>query len=125
MKISEFIEGRSLTFLARFSGHKVLTMGSMNFVERELHRIEPDVLLAGVNLSQNGLYKYTERLLKVTNYPKIIIPAHWDNFRIPYGFSQESAVEKKINPFIKEAKEFSPDSKVIIPVHLETITLKN
>lgn len=124
MKVIDFIEGRSLMFLARFEGHEVLTMGSMNFVERELHRIKPDVLLAGVNLSQNGLYNYTERLINVTNKPKIIIPTHWDNFRLPYGFSQEKGVEIKLKPFIKEVKKLAPDSKVLIPVHLGTITLK-
>lgn len=83
LKVSEFIEGGSLMFLARFANHDVLTMGSMNFVERELQGIETDILLAGVNRSQFGLYMYNERLLKVTNNPKIIIPTHWDNFRVP------------------------------------------
>ncbi|MBT8236894.1 MAG: MBL fold metallo-hydrolase, partial [Bacteroidia bacterium] len=73
LKVSEFIEGGSLMFLARFDRHEVLTMGSMNFVERELVGLQPDILLAGVNRSQLGLYKYNERLLAVTNNPKWII----------------------------------------------------
>ena len=68
-------------FLARFKDHDILTMGSMNFIERELFGITPDILLAGVNQSQLGLYNYNERLLNVTGYPKTIIPTHWDNFR--------------------------------------------
>ncbi len=36
LRINQFIEGGSLTFLARFDHHNVLTMGSMNFIEREL-----------------------------------------------------------------------------------------
>ena len=123
LRVIDFIEGGSLMFLARFQSHTVMTMGSMNFVERELHRISPDVLLAGVALSQRGLYKYTERLLNVTNKPSVIIPTHWDNFRLPYGFSQQSQVEAKILPFVSEVKLISPDSQVLIPVHLETITL--
>jgi len=74
LKVSDFIEGGSLMFLARFANHDVLTMGSMNFVERELVGIKPDIVLAGVNRSQLGLYKYNERLLSVTNYPKVVIP---------------------------------------------------
>ena len=124
MKISEFIEGGSLQFLARFDSHTVMTAGSMNYVEREIQGIHPDILVPGVNMSQRGLYKYTERLLKATGNPKIVIPTHWDNFRLPYGFSQESAVENKLKPFVEEVKEFSPESRVIIPVHLETITIK-
>lgn len=35
-------------FLARFDSHSVLTMGSMNFIERELEGLTPDILLAGI-----------------------------------------------------------------------------
>jgi L-ascorbate metabolism protein UlaG (beta-lactamase superfamily) len=123
LKVSEFIEGGSLMFLARFANHRVMTMGSMNFVERELQGIETDILLAGVNQSQLGLYKYNERLLEVTNYPKIIIPTHWDNFRLPYRFSQKENAEKKLFPFRDDVKRLSPYTKVIIPEHLGTITI--
>ena len=123
LKVSEFVEGGSLMFLARFAKHQILTMASMNFVERELVGQKPDILLAGVNRSQLGLYKYNERLLAVTNYPKIIIPTHWDNFRLPYGFSQQSGVDQKLIPFQEEVKRLSPHSKVIIPEHLGTITI--
>lgn len=123
LKISEFVEGGSLMFLARFAKHNILTMASMNFVERELVGQTPDILLAGVNRSQLGLYKYNERLLAVTNYPKIIIPTHWDNFRLPYGFSQQSGVEQKLIPFQEDIKRLSPNTKVIIPEHLGTIAI--
>ncbi len=124
LKVSDFIEGGSLMFLARFENHEVMTMGSMNFVERELMGIKPDVLLAGVNQSQLGLYKYNERLLKVTGNPPVIIPAHWDNFRLPYGFSQQRAVDVKLKPFVADVKRLSPQTRVIIPKHLGTITLE-
>ena len=123
LRVSEFIEGGSLMFLARFANHEILTMGSMNFVERELLGLRPDILLAGVNRSQLGLYKYNERLLAITNYPKVVIPTHWDNFRLPYGFSQRSGVEDKLIPFQKDVKKLSPQTKVIIPKHLEIIVI--
>jgi len=124
LRIKDFIEGNSLMFFLRFEKHKVLTAGSMNFIEREVQGLQPDIILPGVNFSRLEIYKYTERLMKATNFPKIVIPAHWDNFRVPYGYSQERALEKKIKPFIEEVKVASPDSKVIIPVHLETITIE-
>lgn len=124
LKVSDFIEGGSLMFLARFTNHNVLTMGSMNFIERELFGLKPDILLAGVNRSQLGLYKYNERLLAGTDYPKIIIPSHWDNFRLPYGFSQQAGVEQKLMPFKRDVKKLSPDTEVIIPKHLGTISIK-
>lgn len=124
LKIKEFIEGGSLMFLVRMNEHKILTAGSMNFLEREVAGLRPDVLLPGVNLSRLEIYKYTERLLTLTGFPKTVIPAHWDNFRIPYGYSQEAAIEKKVMPFIEEVKAVSPNSNVIVPKHLEAITIE-
>ena len=123
LRINQFIEGGSLMFLARFDHHDVLTMGSMNFVERELEGIRPDILLAGINGSRLGLYNYDERLLSVTGNPPIIIPTHWDNFRLPYGFSQEANVARNLVPFVRAVEAISPDSEVILPTHLETIVI--
>ena len=119
LRIEEFIEGGSLMFLARFDSHTVMTMGSMNFIERELEGIRPDILLAGINGSRLGLYKYDERLLKVTGAPPVVIPTHWDNFTWPYDFSQQSNVDEKLVPFRETAARFAPDSRVIFPVHLK------
>ena len=123
LRVSDFIEGRSLMFLARFNSHEILTMGSMNFVDRELVGVHPDILLAGVNQSQLGLYNYNERLIKVTGYPKTIIPTHWDNFRLPYGFSQENSIILKLLPFKKNVEKLSTQSSVKIVRHLETIKI--
>ncbi len=119
LRIDQFIEGGALSFLARFDQHTVLTMGSMNFIEREYEGLNPDILMAGINGSRLGLYDYDRRLLESTGLPPIVIPTHWDNFVLPYDFSQEDAVERNIKPFIETAKSVSPNSKVITPVHLE------
>ena len=125
LKISQFIEGGSYMFLIRFQNKSVLTMGSMNYIEKEIEGLRPDILLAGVNYSRLEIYNYTKRLMTATGFPKLVIPVHWDNFRIPYGFSQESGIELKVKPFIQEVKDASPESEVLIPVHLETISIKN
>lgn len=83
LRMNQFIEGGSLMFLARFDHHEVLTMGSMNFVERELEGIHPDILLAGVNGSRLGLYNQDERLLRVTGMPPIVIPTHLETIVVP------------------------------------------
>jgi hypothetical protein len=98
-------------------------MGSMNFIEREFEGLDPDILLAGVNGSRLGLYNYDERLLKVTGHPRIVIPTHWDNFRLPYGFSQQANFDRNVKPFIEAVAAFSPHSRVIPPVHLEPIII--
>ena len=79
MMIKEFVEGNSLMYFFRFKNNKILTMGSMNFIENEVKGLRPDVLLAGSANSRKEIYNYTERLLSLTNYPKVIIPTHWDD----------------------------------------------
>jgi len=123
LRMDQFIEGGSLMFLVRFDGRSVLTMGSMNFIERELEGLNPDILLAGINGSRLGLYNYDERLVRVTGYPPVIIPTHWDSFSLPYGFSQEENVEQKLIPFRNAVTEMSPNSRVLIPVHLEQFAI--
>lgn len=119
LAINQFIEGGALSFLARFGGRTVLTMGSMNFIEREYEGLNPDILLAGVNGSRLGLYEYDRRLLQSTGLPRVVIPTHWDNFVLPYEFSQDAAIDRNIKPFIEAAKTIAPQSEIIIPVHLE------
>jgi hypothetical protein len=99
-------------------------MGSMNFIEREFEGLNPDILLPGINGSRLGLYKYDERLLRVTDYPPVVIPAHWDNFRLPYGFSQQANYDRNIVPFMEVAAKLSPGTRVIAPTHLEPIIIK-
>ncbi|WOJ98514.1 MBL fold metallo-hydrolase [Congregibacter brevis] len=123
LRIEQFIEGGALSFLVRLGGRSILTMGSMNFIEREFEGLEPDILLAGINGSRLGLYDYDRRLLESTDFPPIVIPTHWDNFRLPYGFSQETNVKRNLIPFVETAKQVSPDSRVILPVHLEPIVI--
>ena len=124
LRIEQFIEGGSLSFLARFDRHDILTMGSMNFIEREFVGIEPDILLAGINGSRLGLYEYDRRLLETTGFPPVVIQIHWDNLRLPYGFSQQANIERNILPFIETVGELSPGTRVITPVHLEPFTIR-
>ena len=123
LRINQFIEGGTLNFLARFDRHTVLSMGGMNFIEREFEGLEPDVLLAGINGSRLGLYDYDRRLLTATGSPPVVLPTHWDNFRYPYGFSQQANIERNILPFIEAARTISPGTTVIMPVHLEPIKI--
>ena len=123
LRIDQFIEGGSLMFYARFAQHEVLTMGSMNFVERETQGLRPDILLAGINGSRLGLYRYDARLMAATGNPPVVIPTHWDNFSLPYGFSQQAGIERNLIPFREGMKTIAPSSRVILPVHLEPIRI--
>ena len=125
LTISEYIEGGSLMYLCRLGGHQILTMGSMNFIERELEGLRPDVLLAGAGASRTEIYDYTKRLLTVTGFPRFVLPTHWDNFYVPYEdeAAQVQARKDKAEPFMREVSAVTPRSDVIIPVHLKSITI--
>ncbi len=127
LTISEYIEGGSLMFLCRLPGHQILTMGSMNFIERELEGLTPDVLLAGAGASRTEIYDYTKRLLTVTGFPRFVLPTHWDDYYVPYEdeAAQVQARKEKAEPFMKEASAVAPRSEVIIPVHLKPIIIPN
>ena len=125
MQIKEFVEGNSLMFYFRFNNDKILTMGSMNFLENEIKGLKPNILLAGSANSRKDIYNYTERLLSLTNFPSIIIPTHWDDFRVTYTASQTKAAESKAFPFIEEVKILSPKSKTFLPIHLKTIHIND
>jgi hypothetical protein len=99
-------------------------MGGMNFIEREFEGLNPDILLAGINGSRLGLYDFDRRLLTSTGFPEIVLPTHWDNFRYPYGFSQQANIERNILPFIEATRAISPGTTVITPVHLKTIKIR-
>ena len=123
LQIKEYVEGGSLMFFFRFKNHKVLTMGSMNFIESEIDKLKPDILLAGSANSRKEIYRYTERLLKSTGFPEIVIPTHWDDFRVTYDAPQEKALEAKVMPFVKDVNRVSPKTKVLIPQHLVPIII--
>ena len=54
VRLQDLVEGGSLTYLIRFMGYQILTFGSMNFIERELEGIRPDVAILGAGPLSNG-----------------------------------------------------------------------
>ena len=124
LRVSDFVEGGSIAFLIRFEGHQILTFGSMNFIERELVGVRPDIAIVGAAPSRTEIYDYAGRLMRVLNYPAIVLPTHWDNFSIPYGAPEYDRL-KQLDSFQKEIKTASPKTKVIIPKYFEPIVLKS
>ena len=110
-------------FFFRFKHHKVMTMGSMNFIEKEINGLRPDILIAGSANSRKEIYNYTRRLLKATGFPKTVIPTHWDDFRVQYDAPQQKALESKALPFVEDIKATAPRTKIILPEHLAPITI--
>jgi len=64
-------EGGTLAYLIRFHGHQILAFGGMNYIEREIVGLEPDVALIGAGASRKEIYDYSGRLMRDLHYPAI------------------------------------------------------
>jgi L-ascorbate metabolism protein UlaG (beta-lactamase superfamily) len=117
-------EGGTLAYLVRIGGHQIVVFGGMNYIERELVGLHPDVAIIGAAGSRKEIYDYTSRLMRVLGNPPLVIPTHWDNFLLPYGASQQPAIDA-VQQFVREVANASPDTKVIVPEYFEAITLKS
>ena len=115
-------EGGTLAYLIRFHGHQILAFGGMNYIEREIQGLTPDVALVGAAGSRKEIFDYTGRLMRDLNCPALVIPTHWDNFTAPYGASQQPAIEA-LESFVQEVLAASPKTKVIVPKYFEPIVL--
>jgi hypothetical protein len=94
----------------------------MNYIEREIEGLEPDVVLVGAAGSRKENYDYSGRLMRDLHFPALVLPTHWDNFTAPYGTSQQPSVDT-LQSFLEEIKAASPKTKVIVPKYFEAIPL--
>jgi len=115
-------EGGTLAYLIRFHGHQILAFGGMNYIEREIEGLRPDVVLVGAGASRREIHDYTGRLIRGLNFPAVVLPTHWDNFLAPYGASQQPAIDV-LQSFVHEVRAVSPKTKVIVPKYFESILL--
>ncbi len=116
-------EGGTLAYLIRFHSSQILAFGGMNYIEREMEGLRPDVVLVGAGSSRREIHDYTGRLMRALNYPPLVLPTHWDNFLAPYGATQQPPIET-VQSFVQEVKAASPKTKVIVPKYFETIPLE-
>jgi L-ascorbate metabolism protein UlaG (beta-lactamase superfamily) len=116
-------EGGTLAYLIRFPEHQILVFGGMNYIEREIGGLEPDVVLVGAGASRKEIYDYTGRLMRDLHYPPVVLPTHWDNFLLPYDASQKPALEA-LESFLQEIASASPKTKVIVPKYFQPIPLE-
>ncbi len=116
------VEGGTLAYLVRIGGEQVIVFGSMNYIEREVEGLRPDVAVMGASPERKEIYHYTQRLLRALSYPRLVLPTHWDRFNVPYDVSQQPAIER-LQPFIAEVKAASPHTEVVVPKYFEPIAV--
>jgi L-ascorbate metabolism protein UlaG (beta-lactamase superfamily) len=117
------IEGGTVAYLIRMNGRQILAFGSMNYIEREVQGLHPDVVLVGAMPERREIYDYTGRLLRALGSPRFVLPTHWDRFNVGYEVSQEPALQR-LQSFLSEVKATSPKSTVIVPKYFEPIAIR-
>jgi len=123
LHLNQFAEGGTLAYLIRIGGKQILVFGSMNYIEREVEGLRPDVALVGAMPERREIHDYTSRLLKAIGYPRMVLPAHWDRFNVTYDVSQAPAIER-LQSFLAEVKAASPKSVVTVPKYFEPVEVR-
>ena len=118
LKAGDFVEGQNMAYLLRLAGHEVLAMGSMNYIEREMDGLRPDIALVGANNERLEIYDYTRRLMRALGNPQVVMPTHWDGYGYAPLRDQSMAAAHQ---FADEVTAASPKTRVIIPQYFEPI----
>jgi L-ascorbate metabolism protein UlaG (beta-lactamase superfamily) len=116
------VEGGTLAYLLRLAGHEILWFGSMNYIEREVAGLRPDVAMIAAGSQRREIHDYTGRLMRALGRPRLVLATHWDDQTLPFGAPQDGPW-RDAQAFAREVKAVSPRTRVIVPRHFERITL--
>ena len=122
LRLKDYVEGGMLAYLLRLGGREILLFGGMNYIEREVDGLRPDIALVAAARPRREIHDYTGRLLRALGRPPIVIATHWDNQDLPFGAPQDEALAEA-ETFVAEAKAVAPRSRVVLPRHFETIVV--
>ena len=118
-------EGDSLIYVITISEKfSIFLMSTANYIERAIAGLKPDVALVA-SIFANQIHDYTPRLLKALNYPKVILPTHWDNFEKPLSeppldLRNIFGAPANMDLAVKEIKQVSPKSRVVMLKYFES-----
>lgn len=120
LRRDQYQEGGNLAYLVRMAGHEVLAMGSMNYIEREMEGLRPDIALVGANSQRLEIHDYTGRLMRALGFPALVIPSHADGYGNPNP-SATALADRKL--FLEEVAKASPQSRTLVPTWFEPIVV--
>ena len=121
---NDYHEGGTLAYLVRIGGHEILVFGGMNFIEKELTGLRPDVAIIGAAPSRNENHDYAGRLMRAICRPRLVLPTHWDNHEM--ALDDPRATEDRLprlKVFANEIRAVSPMTVVPVPKYFIPIPL--
>src|SRR5207245_2841456 len=69
-RMTNDVEGGTLAYLIRVAGRRILWFGSMNYIEREVAGLRPDVALIAAARQRREIHAYTGRLMRALARPR-------------------------------------------------------
>ncbi len=120
LKRRDYVEGGNLAYLLRIAGHEILIMGSMNYIEREMEGLRPDIALVGANSQRLEIHNFTGRLMRALGKPSLVIPTHADAYGDPKPSAAALADQTR---FQREVAAASPSSRYLFPKWFEPIVV--
>ncbi|MCX5118539.1 MBL fold metallo-hydrolase [Micromonospora sp. NBC_00362] len=115
--IADLPEGDTLGYLLRVDGGpSVYFTGASDVAERNLTGLAPDVAMVAMqNATTTG--DYLPRLLAGLDYPKVVVPVHYDNFETALRNPPPVAPtdRTRLNEMIAAVRRISPRSRVLVP----------
>jgi hypothetical protein len=112
------VEGGTLAYLLRLAGYRILWFGSMNYLEREVQGLRPNVALIAAARQRLEIHEYTSRLMRALDRPPLVFATHWDEQSFAYGMAQDERL-REAEVFVREVRAVSPRTRVVIPRHFE------
>jgi len=95
-------------------------MGSMNYIEREMEGLRPDIALVGANSQRLEVHDFTGRLMRALGKPALVIPSHADAYGDPKPSAAALADRKR---FQQEVATAAPSSRYLFPKWFEPIVV--
>lgn len=120
LTLDEYVEGGTLAYLLRVAGREILMFGSMNYIEREVDGLRPDIALVAAAPPRLEIRDYTARLMRCLGNPPLVVATHWDDQGLPFGASQAPALAHT-QAFVDEVHAASPHTRVVVPEHFQRI----
>ncbi|MFC4018863.1 MBL fold metallo-hydrolase [Micromonospora sp. GCM10011542] len=115
--IADLPEGDTLAYLLRIAGGpSVYFTGASDVAERNLTGLAPDVAMVAMQ-NASTTADYLPRLLEGLEYPKVVVPVHWDNFETPLRNPPPVAPNdrKRLDEMVAAVRRISPRSRVLVP----------
>jgi L-ascorbate metabolism protein UlaG (beta-lactamase superfamily) len=125
MTAGQWAEGGTLQYLVHAAGRSVLFIGSANFIEAELTGLRPDVAVIATGLREK-IPDYSCRLMRALGNPPLVLTDHFDAHWQPLGPKQMDIGDNgraSLAAFADEIHRCAPSTKVVVPAHLQPMSI--